>query len=98
MFKNKTIEERPALEAAIDTALTALQAHEPESPEFAKITDQLERLYKLKVPTAEPAKPLSKDVVLTVAGNLAGIGLILGYERAHIITSKALGFVIKSKL
>lgn len=98
MFKNKTTEEHPALDAAIDAALLALQAHDPGSPEYAKITEQLERLYKLKVSAPEPSKPLDVNVVLTVAGNLAGIGLILGYERAHIITTKALGFVLKSKL
>ena len=98
MFKNKTKEERPGLDQAIDLALAKLQEHEPDSDEYAKITDQLERLYKLQVPTAEPAKPLSKDAVFAVAGNIIGIGMILGYERAHIITSKALGFVIKSKV
>jgi hypothetical protein len=33
-----------------------------------------------------------------IAGNLLGIVLILGYEKANIVTSKAIGFVIKGKL
>lgn len=99
MFNNKqTKEERPGLDMAIDHALTQLQNHSPDSSEYIKIVDQLERLYKLQVPSAEPAKPVSKDAIIAVVGNIAGIVMILGYEKAHVITTKALGFVIKSKL
>ena len=31
-------------------------------------------------------------------GNLMGIFLILGYEKANVITSKALGFIIKGRV
>lgn len=96
MFK-KTKEERPGLDQAINNALEELKSHDPDSVEYAKILDQLERLYKLQVPTPEPAKPLSMDTVLIVAGNLAGIVAVIGYERAHVITSKALGFIIKPR-
>jgi hypothetical protein len=33
----------------------------------------------------------------TVIGNLTGILLILNYERAHVVTSKAIGFVLKPR-
>lgn len=40
---------------------------------------------------------VSMDTLAVIGANLAGIVAILAYERAHIITSKALGFVTKSR-
>ena len=43
-------------------------------------------------------KRLSPDTVALIVANLVGIGLILGYEHAHNLTSKAIGFVSKLKV
>lgn len=53
--------------------------------------DELELKYK------EANKPdhVSKDTIALVGANLAGIVLILGYERMNIIASKALGLVMR---
>jgi len=51
----------------------------------------------LKKQELELNKRVKVDTIAIIAGNIIGIGLILGYERAHIVTSKALGFVLKSK-
>ena len=96
--KQQPEEERPELEEAIDMALSELSNHKPYSTEYVKALEQIEKLYKLRAPKPELQKPVSLDAVIAVAGNLAGIVLILGYERAHVLTSKALGFVIKSRM
>lgn len=96
--KNTPEEERPELEEAIDKALLELINHQPYSTEYVKALEQIEKLYKLRAPKPELQKPVSLDAVLAVAGNLAGILLIINYERAHVITTKALGFIIKSRL
>jgi len=96
--KHTPEEERPELEAAIDLALTELIKHDPYSAEYVKALEQIEKLYKLRAPKPELQKPVSIDAILAVAGNLAGILLIINYERAHVITTKALGFIIKSRL
>jgi len=96
--KHKPEEDRPELEAAITKALIELQKHEPYSTEYIKALEQIEKLYKLRAPKPELQKPVSIDAILAVAGNLAGIVLILGYERAHVLTSKALGQIIKPRL
>lgn len=41
---------------------------------------------------------ISPDTVLVVAGNLLGILLILTYEKADIITSKAINFILKGRV
>lgn len=38
---------------------------------------------------------VSPDTLILVAGNLIGIVIILGYEKANIITSRAMNFVMK---
>jgi hypothetical protein len=43
----------------------------------------------------EKPDSISKDTLAIIGANLAGIALILGYERLNIITSKAIGFVNK---
>lgn len=41
---------------------------------------------------------VSPDAIAVVAGNLLGIALILGYEKSNIITTKALGFVLRGRV
>ncbi len=41
---------------------------------------------------------ISPDTLLIVGANLLGILLILNYERLDIISTKALGFVIKGRV
>lgn len=96
--KQRTNEEIPGLEDAIKAALTRLADHEPYSPEYVKTVEQIEKLYKMRAPQPELRKPVSYDALIAAGANLAGIVAVLGYERAHVITSKALGFIIKTRL
>ncbi len=63
--------------------------------EFAKINDQYIKLYVLdEIDTkSNSSKRVSADVVATIMANLAGITLIVGHERAAVITSKALPLI-----
>jgi len=40
----------------------------------------------------------SGDAVLTVLGNLLGIGMILNFEQVNLLQTKALAFVMKGKV
>jgi hypothetical protein len=95
--KNKPLEDPQELTDAIEKALVELQDHKPYSAEYIKTLEQIEKLMKFKAPQPELQKPVSLDTVLTVAGNLAGIVLVLGYERAHVLTSKAFGLIIRPR-
>lgn len=86
---------KSGLDKAIDSVLHEMESLTADSPEFERMVNQLEKLYKMKQSVA-PAR-ISPETVLTVAGNLAGIGMILGYEKANVITSKALNFIIKPR-
>lgn len=78
------------LEKAIDDVLREMRGHDVTSDEYTKCVKQLRDLYDLRPKRVNGVSP---DVMLTVAGNLLGIVLIVGHERAHVVTSKALAFV-----
>lgn len=95
MFTKKT-PEPTLIDEAINVIIVEMRNKKATDPEYAVMVSQLERLYKLKE-IDSPKKRVSPDTVALIAGNLAGILLILNYERAHVVTSKALGFVMKAK-
>lgn len=86
-------EEKTKLEDAIDRVLEHMEDESPDSDEYAKMADQVVKLYALK--EVDVKKRVSPDTLAIIAGNLAGIVMIVGYERAHIVTSKAIGFLLK---
>lgn len=93
LFKKKTPTEKSGLEKAIDSVLSDLESYDSDSPEYARSADQLVKLHALKA--NESPNRVSADTAAIVAGNLAGILIIVGYERTHVAASKALSFLSK---
>lgn len=91
MFKKS--QQSRELETVITETTSELRNLSAETEEFDKVLNQLERLHALD--TGNRKERVSPDTLALVLGNLAGIGLIVGYERTHVVTSKALGFVLK---
>lgn len=88
--RNKT--ETP-LNAAMNELLRELVQTEGDSEQAERIVARLTELNELQ--KTNSSGPISKDALVTAGANLAGILLILNHERAHVVTSKALGFVMK---
>ena len=95
MFAKRTQTEKSGLEKAIDELHVELNSVMGDSEQYSKIADQLVKLYKLR--EFDAPKRVSPDTLVIVAGNLLGIAMIVGHERAHVVTSKALSFVMKLK-
>jgi hypothetical protein len=147
MFEQKKVIESEKLDGIIDTMLDKLKDAEAGSKEYAVLTDQLSKLYRIKETNltlqtkaietlskqAETASKIESndldnkikkneseskcklngldadikekelnnrfgvkpDTLALIAGNLAGIAIILSFEQVNVITSKALGFVAK---
>ena len=91
----KTPTEPSELSEVIDKLLREMKTHDSGSEEFAHMTDQLVKLYAIK--DGQRPDRISRDVLANIAGSLAGILIIVGYERANVVASKALGFVMKLK-
>jgi hypothetical protein len=96
MFKITKKKERTELEEEIHSVLCNMSTFAPDSEEYTKQAENLERLYKAK--SYEKDRSVSPDTIAVIAGNLLGIALILGFEKANVITTKALGFVIRGRV
>lgn len=84
------------LEKEIANVCSTLYNTSPDSDDYRKIVENLERLVNAQAKLPQK-KTLSPDTILTVAGSLAGILLILTYEHSNVITSKALSFVLRGR-
>lgn len=80
-----------SLDGQINEILEELRMEEKYTAKYAQMVDQLAKLYALK--ELEKPKRVSPDAVLAVAANLTGILLVLNYEHAHVLTSKAMSFI-----
>lgn len=94
MFARKNQTDSDLLKV-IDSLQNRMLMIDPQSDSFVKMADQLTKLYKLKETTTP--KRVSHDTLALIAGNVIGIILILNYERAGIVTSKALSFVMRAR-
>lgn len=83
--------EPATLDGQIQALLDEMQLEDKCTDKYAQMADQLVKLYTLKM--NDKSKRVSADAVLSVAGNLTAILLVLNYEKANVIASKAFGFI-----
>ena len=93
MFK-KT-ERNSHLEATIEAVHARMADVQMDSEEYDRLTTQLSKLYKLR--EHDSKQTVSPDTLVLAGANLLGIMMIVGHERTHVVTSKALSFVSKLK-
>lgn len=93
MFIRNLPREKTGLERTIDSLLNDMSSTMSDTEEYAQMVDQLCKLYPLR--ETDSPKRVSPDTLAIVGGNLLGILMIVGYEHSHIMTSKALNFVLK---
>ena len=84
-------DKRTDTEKLIDEEIYYLAAEAKTADECAGVIGLLEKRFPVK----EKMKPDTKAMIFA---NLAGILLILCFERLNIITSKALSFVMKGRV
>ena len=84
-----------ALDAEIATVLEGLRNCEELDESYYKRLEVLDKLIDLR--NKQKRKFISKENAPMFA-NLFGIAMILGYEKANVITSKAIGFVTKGRV
>lgn len=89
-------EQKPTkLDEIIDELQDYILSIEPNAEEYEALVAQLTALYKLK--EQDNSDRISANTKAIIAANIAGIVLILGFEKAHVVTSKALSFIMKLK-
>lgn len=80
----------------INAVLDSMSIYGPDSPEYAEHIRHLNALSDLKQKQKNAWKP-SPDQIALVAGNFAGILIIVAYEHVHVVTSKAISLLVKAK-
>lgn len=93
MFSRKPAANIDALESTIAKLESDMLGVDGDSDEYATMLNRLERLHKLK--EKHSPKRVDPNTWLIVGGNLAGIIIVVGYERAHVIGSKAINMAGK---
>lgn len=91
-------QEAKLLDDELEHLIETLRSMDLNDPEYQLYLDRYEQLSKLrKEPEKEPEKKSwwTPEVILPIAGNLLGIFAILSYEKINVISTKALGFVMK---
>lgn len=91
MIFGKKPSEPTQLEKEIERVIAYISTLQPDSDEYKLVNKQLKELHAMQ--EAEKPKQLDPNNILLASANIAGIVLIVGHERAHVITSKAVGFV-----
>jgi|tagenome__1003787_1003787.scaffolds.fasta_scaffold17521206_1 hypothetical protein len=81
------------LDVAINHAIIDMRGHSVTSDEYAEILTRVERLTKMR----DKPQQVSPDALVAVAANLTGIFMIIKHENVNVITSKALGFITRTK-
>ncbi len=87
-------EEPSIYDEPIEKVLDAMKTYDTVDGEFITLMEYLERLTKLK---AEKHSKVDPNTMALIAGNLAGILVIVAYEQKHVMTSKAMGFILRAK-
>ncbi len=79
----------------IQKILAEMDEYGPDSPEYSALIRHLEELSRIGA--EHRSRRVSPDTMAIVAANLAGILIIVAYERKHVLTTKAMGFILKPK-
>jgi hypothetical protein len=95
VFKLLKKERTSIYDEPIEKVLEGMRTYGVEDPEFLKLMDQLERLSRMKSENAR--KPVTSDTMAIVAGNLAGILIMVAYEQKHVVTSNARQMFLKTR-
>lgn len=98
VFKNKSDkQEHTAVDDQIAEVLALMKTEDAQSEQYSALLTTLERLHKLKLSSEPEKKSVSPDAIVAASASIAGIVLILGFEKANVLTSKAMSFVFKPK-
>lgn len=88
--------KKSKLDDPIDRILTEMEIFGPNTPEYESLLGELERLSALQS-TETWTRRIDPTQVAAVIANLAGIGLIVNYEKLNVVTTKAIGMIMRSK-
>jgi len=98
VFNRNRRDESHPLDDVIEHLTSALEGLDDGSENHTRAVESLKTLYELRAADKAGKKfSVNSDVITAGAMQLVGIFAILGFEKANVITTKAMGFVPKVK-
>jgi hypothetical protein len=96
MFNRAPKNESHPLDETIENLISELAGLTTGDEAYNNSVSSLKTLMELRIADKAARKPsVSPDMMTSVVGHLLGIGMILGFEKANVLTSKSLTFVQK---
>ena len=93
MFTRRDTAEAIHLKKLIADLMNDIEGTRPDDPEYAKMTKELKKMFSLLV-LCEP-KRVSPDTMAIVSSNILIAVMVVGFERANVVTSKVFSFLMK---
>lgn len=85
------------LEEQIEYCAEKMLTLDPDSDEYRKTNEQFMRFVQAKEEKLNGRK-IKPETWALIGSNLAGILIVLHYERIHVVTSKAFSWIVRPKL
>jgi len=95
MFRDFVKRTPMVLESEIDRIHTRMQNVDPEHEDYQTLLNAFERLLKLQDESRTSA--INPNTLLVVGGNVLCVLIVVGYERGHIVASRALQFLARTQ-
>jgi hypothetical protein len=95
VLKNIVNREPSILEDEISRVRRKMLSVELDSEEYETLLNNFERLVRLR--KDDRSNRVSPDTLAIVAANLLGILIIVGYERGHVIASRGMQALLRTK-
>lgn len=83
------------LDPAMTRILNEMEVYGPDSPEYPILLAQLEKVMEIRA--SKDKRRITPDTLVLAGANVLGILIIVAYEHAHVITSKAKDYVLKTR-
>jgi hypothetical protein len=80
-----------ALDLEIERMFRKLKTEDPTTEEYEALLDRTSRLHKMQ--TEAQSNQVSRDPAVLAATNLAGVLLVINYERLHVVSKSAMALV-----
>ena len=77
----------------VDRILALMSKMDPSHDNYKLAAESLKTLCEARA--KKPAFPIEPEALIAAASSLLGIVLILQYERLHVVTTRAVGFIRK---
>jgi len=95
----KLIQKKPTqLSKRIEDHLDYMSTLDPASEEYAVAVNQLSVLAGAKVGIEPASPPVDKAAIVSAGSSLAGILLVMNFERLSIIATKAFGLITRIRI